>query len=168
MGIYRHDEHWRTKLFINSDLPKLRVEDVDWAGASHPTPDLSCNCMGFALGLDEWWEPGIFKRGKKLNPYATWPANCLEDESIAAFASAAESQGFSYCYNAEWENGFQKIVLYYKDGLFTHAARITAAGRMKSKLGEYSDIEHDADALDCELYGDGRVYMKRSVASAAD
>ena len=65
------------------------------------------------------------------------------------------------CSDSSLEAGYEKIAIYVKDGIPTHAARQLGDGRWTSKLGKYEDIEHDSlDALNGDGYGEyGRVAL---------
>jgi hypothetical protein len=156
------DKHWHTKFFIKTELPKLKIKDVDWDSASDPTPKLEYNCAGLAFGVEKWWEPKRIKAGKVLNPYAYWPDGLPKTPSIEAYIAAAELCKFQQCDKAEWDkfNGTKIILFHNQEHEFTHALRHVAGDKCLSKLGEYSDVEHSLGALDGDYYGSGRIYMK--------
>jgi hypothetical protein len=69
---------------------------------------------------------------------------------------------YSCCEDASYEKGFQKIALYIKDGVPTHAARQLPTGKWTSKLGPDIDIEHDCpEVLNESVYGVASIFMKR-------
>ena len=63
------------------------------------------------------------------------------------------------------EKGFQKIALYVKDGIPTHAARQLPTGKWTSKLGRDIDIEHDfPEVLNGADYGVASIFMKKEIS----
>jgi len=161
------DRHVRTKEFITTWCPNTSAESIDWSTASDPSDRY--NCMGFAVGVLAWWQPLVFSDGELLTPDHYWPKGAPQDEGglVESYVEAATTEGFVICDGPDWEEGFEKISLYFKPDtegrkLFTHAARHKTPGWWESKLGEYSDIVHEPDALDgCIWYGDGRIHMRR-------
>ena len=154
------DKHWQTKFFLRSDIPGIKVKEVDWASASDPTPRLDYNCVGFAVGVLKWWERLDIREGRLLNPYAYWPPGIPNDLKIETYVAAVGTAGFKECSKAEWDTAAtRRIVLYHNSGEFTHASLYVTASVWKSKFGEYSDIEHHPDATG-DYYGPGRVYLK--------
>jgi len=101
-----------------------------------------------------WWWP---------SEDSFWPSEAALEEFFEAFVVAFGTMGFEVCDNGEAESGFQKIVVYGRNNLPTHAARQLRNGRWTSKLGRWYDIEHDApEALSGAAYGDPILYLKRA------
>ncbi len=160
------DIHATTKRFIRGHCRKLTVEEVDWDNASNPTR--SYNCMGYVLGVLKWWQPQDNREGVVRNRRYFWPNGIPHDESINGYVQAARTEGFEVCDTGEWEDGYEKITLFFKsvdpEKPFTHATRLIAPNRAESKLGPDSDIPHAQDALDdLWFYGTGRVHMRRRI-----
>jgi hypothetical protein len=136
---------------------------VDWSAASIP---FRYNCFGFAVGVREWWQPPDIRDGVLMNPMDHWRKDIPQDVTLEAYVEAAIAEGFFVCDGYEWEDGFDKILLYYREigeeNLFTHAALQKEPNKWCSKLGVNSDIEHPRDAFDNLIfYGNGRVYMRK-------
>ena len=75
-----------------------------------------------------------------------------------------EGKGYELCDNAEYEEGFQKIALYVKEGTTecTHAARQLTTGLWTSKLGQIEDIQHGTPyTIEGKCYGKVYCIMKR-------
>ena len=90
---------------------------------------------------------------------------------MIAFVLAYETLGYEACADGKYEKGFEKIVIYSRNGQPTHAARLQSdSGLWTSKLGGEIDVEHDSpEALIREIpvllrqYGDPIQFMKRPV-----
>jgi hypothetical protein len=81
---------------------------------------------------------------------------------VTALMAIFRLEGFKKCESPAPEDGFEKIVLYAKYGIWRHAARQLPSGKWASKLGEDEDIEHDDPECLCgNSYGDVYCYMKR-------
>ena len=96
---------------------------------------------------------------------AKWSQEVTRD----AFVQAFELIGYKVCENGDDEAGYDKIALYEKNGVPTHAAKQLDDGRWKSKLGPWEDIEHKTvEAVQTfqgiGLYGEVAFYMKRKRA----
>lgn len=114
------------------------------------------NCIAWAAEDDEvWWWPDI-------QYTAYWPPQAPRIETIEAFIKAYEILDYILCDTSEYEEGFEKIAIYEKDGKPTHAARQLNSGNWTSKLGRLEDIEHATlDDLTGQHYGSITIIMKR-------
>lgn len=117
------------------------------------------NCIAWAAQRDDrWWWPDA------MGQYY-WPTGVSREETLQAFEEAYGTLGFSSCENAEIESGFEKVAVYAKEGVPTHAARQMPDGRWTSKLGVLEDIEHDTlEAVEGDQYGKVSLLLKRPVA----
>jgi hypothetical protein len=122
--------------------------------ASQPTWDY--NCIAFAAGCEsEWWWPDA-------NGDAAWPDKVNREEQLACFAEAFATIGYQVCEHSDLEPGYEKIAIYARNGIPTHAARQLPDGRWKSKLGAWEDIEHNTlKAVEGDIYGQAVLFMKR-------
>ena len=117
--------------------------------------DVDYNCIAWAVGdTQKWWEP---------LPGFYWPPGVHKEYSLTAYLRVFAVHGYATCDRAGIEPGFQKIAIYVDaEGIPSHAARQTAAGKWTSKIGELEDIEHDTlSALEGEAYGTVAQVMKR-------
>jgi len=127
---------------------------------SPETPDYRYNCIAFAADDENlWWWPDRHGEGY-------WPNGVKREVKRDAFIQAYETIGYNVCKNGEVEAGYEKIAIYEKDGVPTHAAKQLENGRWKSKLGPWEDIEHKTvEAVQTfsgiGLYGEVAFYMKR-------
>jgi hypothetical protein len=114
------------------------------------------NCIAWAAGQNNlWWWPDPY------NIYY-WPKKAPRETSLKAFIIAYECIGYIECEDGEFEQGFEKIVIYKNDkDLPTHASRQTSPGKWTSKLGRLCDIEHTIEGLNGSEYGTPAVFMKR-------
>ncbi|MEE4357483.1 MAG: hypothetical protein V2I97_13550, partial [Desulfococcaceae bacterium] len=113
------------------------------------------NCIAWVVG-DEgrcWWP----------DAYDTyyWPDNVSRSESLADFIEFFKSQDYVRCDSPEYEAAYEKIVIYTKNGLPTHAAKQTDSALWSSKLGSYHDILHELGAICGPKYGEVGIIMKR-------
>jgi hypothetical protein len=118
----------------------------------------SYNCVAWALGEIEWLEMSRFIKKFNLKP----PYN----ESAYGYAKVFEEYyGFEFCDNGEFEAGYEKIVLYEKEGSFQHIALLKENGKWTTKFGDFEDVEHNAiEDIAYEGYGGygtPKIYMKR-------
>jgi hypothetical protein len=133
-----------------SDLPNLR--DSDYSVTSEETDGY--NCIAWAAGQsDAWWWP---------SPFAYWPGPD-NDASLESFTRTFQQLGFEACDSALLQAGLDKVAIYAKDGLATHAARQLENGSWTSKLGEDCDIEHSTlESLEGGIYGRVAILMSRA------
>ncbi|MFO0969062.1 MAG: hypothetical protein U0793_26205 [Gemmataceae bacterium] len=117
------------------------------------------NCIAWAVGeTTRWWWPDADTDNDALY----WPAGVELETTLAAFATAFSGRGYSSGTSEAFEPGVEKIALFAKDGIPTHAARQLPNGRWTSKLGRAEDVEHDLHALSGELYGTVAMVLKRA------
>jgi hypothetical protein len=122
------------------------------------------NCIAFAADIqNDWWWPDEHGEG-------FWPDGIDRKVTMAAFVGAFETLGYIRCEGGEVEEGYEKIVIYEKDGKPTHAAKQTDAGKWKSKLGRWEDIQHDTTVgvetwAGVGIYGKATVFMRRSLGT---
>lgn len=92
-----------------------------------------------------------------------WPPNARRDNHPDALRSAFESIGYEVCASAEWEDGYEKVVLYVdRKGAWSHAAKQERNGEWSSKLGGEEDVTHKtAHCFGASIYGQVAYYMKR-------
>ncbi|MXY21946.1 MAG: hypothetical protein F4Y49_11505 [Dehalococcoidia bacterium] len=123
-------------------LPNLEDFDV----TSEPSSDY--NCIAWALSDDSRW----------IDPtadYAQRMANVSNQSLIDSVVELFRAAGYELCGNGSLEDGYEKVAVYVKDGVPTHAARQLSDGRWTSKLGKYEDIEHDSlEALQGDGFGE--------------
>lgn len=114
------------------------------------------NCIAWAAGDDRhWWWPA---------PGCYWPDNAPQQETIDSFVVAFGSLGYVICNDYNFEQGYEKVVLYALNGKPTHMARQIADGSWASKLGKSFDIEHQhPDVVTGNLYGASILVMRRVV-----
>jgi hypothetical protein len=126
--------------------------------ASNETWDY--NCIAFSADIqDDWWWPD-------QNGDAYWPISWRE-ETLECFVAAFRSIGYKKCWLSIRQKRFERVAIYTKDNIPTHAAKQLNDGRWKSKLGPWEDIEHNTTkAVEEYIYGKVAVYMKRRIRDA--
>jgi hypothetical protein len=118
--------------------------------------DVNYNCIAWAASdTTEWWDPQRY-----------WPPNVRRVQTLDAYIEAYGTLGFVICDTGEYEEDFEKVVIYTAilTGQPTHAARQLSNGKWTSKLGKSHDISHDTpEVLSGPLYGTPTQFMKRAV-----
>jgi hypothetical protein len=100
------------------------------------------NCFAWAAGnTSRRWEP--FKSDGFY-----WPDGVPEAETLEAYVQAYATLGYRRCDSAHVERRYEKIAIYVKDGVPSHAARQLPNGRWTSKIGDWELVEHDYCALE--------------------
>lgn len=142
------------ELYEEDSFPNLNRDEYR---VTSPVSD-RYNCIAWAAGDDtDWWWPT-----PDSDNY--WPDDAPLEETLASFRVAFESLGYRECATDELELGFEKVAIFAKDGVPTHAARQLANGRWTSKLGECQDIEHQflsALAGNSSPYGNVALLLRR-------
>lgn len=118
------------------------------------------NCIAWAIGRkDIWYWPPL---GQIPENDEYWPAGVPDDDSVDVFVSAMQKEGYMLCEDSYQETGYNKIVLYSKDGKCTHAARQLQNGMWTSKLGPLYDIQHSTPySLEGNIYGKVKYILKK-------
>jgi hypothetical protein len=113
------------------------------------------NCIAWATGDSRrWWWPGP--------PDCTyWPDDVPRQETVPAFIMLFEKFRYACCDHGNRERWHEKIAIYAKDGIPTHAARQLSNGKWTSKLGSWERIEHEIEGLVGSEYGSIVQIMKR-------
>lgn len=107
--------------------------------------DSSYNCIAWAAGVsDAWWWPDD-------NSY--WPDSVTASATIDSFTSAYQTLGYTACDDPLYQDGVEKVAIYAKAGIPTHAAHQLLNGIWTSKLGRDVDIEHTLEGLEGDIYG---------------
>jgi hypothetical protein len=120
------------------------------------------NCIAFAAGdTDQVWEP---MGSAAVTPAGTyWPPGVVAFSTVNAHVAAFQSIGYEICATDEFEDGWEKVVIYaLADGTPVHAARQVGPATWTSKLGGAEDIEHDSpERLNGSWYGEPAVVLRR-------
>lgn len=133
-------------------FPKLQ-SDCHFEILSKATPEY--NCIAWAMGYTDRWVDTYNAPGR------WWPNGVKRNGKIDSLVSAFEQQGFVRCYDAHFEEGYDKVVLYGANGLWTHASRIVSEESEHSKFGNTWDGTHGHNMFHGTEYGDAFAYMKR-------
>jgi hypothetical protein len=120
------------------------------------------NCIGWAASdTTHWWWPVVDPDNDTL----FWPTGVAFEETLDAFVAAFATLGYGPYSGEEFEPGFERVALFARGGVPTHAARQLPNGRWTSKLGFREDIEHDLHAVSGEIYGTVVKLLKRQLAA---
>lgn len=152
----------RNRDALSDVFPDLK-NDVNFEILSPQTPKY--NCIAWAMQFEDRWVD-IFEY-----PGHWWPDGVEKTMSPSALIHAFEAVGFNLCDNNNWEDGFDKVVLYKKadEDQWTHAARIVSETTEHSKFGPSFDGTHSHNVLcatglgyENQSYGVAYAFMKRS------
>lgn len=116
------------------------------------------NCIAWAASEnDAWWWLDL-----SYNYY--WPPEIIRECTIDSFIQAYGLLGYSVCENGNFEDGFEKIVIYVDvNSKPTHAARQLENHHWTSKLGAMEDIEHyTVEGISGSTYGSPAIFMRRA------
>jgi len=143
----------------------LDIDDPGFSFRQHggfrqtsPT-SLDYNCIAWAAGFDDaWWWPDIVGIG-------FWPKGVPREQTREAFVAAFVQLGYNVCSGGGFEEGYEKVALFEKNGVPSHAARMVTdgpdKGKWTSKMGRNIDIVHDLQAVSGRFYGAISVYLRR-------
>ena len=136
-------------MWIDNQFPNIKT--TTYKITSGPSKDY--NCIAWAADdITKWWSnvPGYY-----------WPTtnrSSLVESLVDVFARI----GYEICGSTSLEEGFDKVALYEKAGLWKHVSRQLANGHWTSKLGRDEDIEHEnPEVLVGSLYGRVHCIMRR-------
>lgn len=119
--------------------------------------DGTYNCIAWALGMTKVWFWPDHEGDHK------WPADLPRIESIEIFIQFFQKHGFEVCKNEQTEKGFEKIALFQKNGIPTHACRLLKKGVWTSKIGALEDVQHSLFAISGGWYGEVSIFLKRKI-----
>ena len=115
------------------------------------------NCISYTLDIQDYW---IWTNEPKW-PYMLIPRSC----GVEGFQKLYELHNYILCSSIFYEEGYDKISFYVKDGIPQHGCK-QYGDKWRSKLGPSVIIEHDRDWL-CgnteDAYGEVSFTMKRKV-----
>lgn len=125
------------------------------------------NCIAWAAGDDtRWWQPFSALGAAQLGGYY-WPDGLDLSRSLENYERAFKRQGYRGCADAELEEGFEKVAIFVKDSIPTHAARQLPDGAWTSKCGPLEDIRHEAlEGVAGDEYGQVAMILRRPVRDA--
>lgn len=136
-------------------FPRLQTEKFQITSPE----TIKYNCIAYAAGVDDsWWTPYAWDESDYY-----WPNGVPHDVSIDAFVMAFQYLDYGKCESEDYEQGFEKIALFAKDGMPTHAARQINPTTWSSKIGELEDISHRLHDLEGHEYGFVTVILKRKL-----
>ena len=98
------------------------------------------------------------------HPFYYWPPGFAREFTIAVLVQIFQSFGYEICASGEFEYRYEKIALFGRGPVATHAARQLGSGKWSSKLGPQELIEHELEAVaghSAQEYGDIVHFMRR-------
>lgn len=136
---------WIEDGFPNLDRPSFKVTSPE---------DGEYNCIAWAARDDRvWWTH---------HPGYRWPGYAPRTALVSGLVAVFEGMGYEECESPDLEVGYEKIAIYARHDLWTHAARQLPDGTWTSKLGDGEDINHaKPQCLIGNTYGDVYCYVKR-------
>lgn len=90
--------------------------------------------------------------------------NTEENRKVLIGIDAFLAVGFEQTDNGLFENGYDKVALFQKDGEWTHASRIESDNVEYSKFGGSFDGLHSYNIFSDSIYGNEYAYMRRPVS----
>lgn len=123
-------------------FPKLA--DVEKKKTSEIDPKYNCIAWAFRDTTRHWWP-------NQRRSY--WPHQVAGKSTLEAFQGWFAADGWEETTSTELELGYEKVALFAKEGVPTHAARLLDTGLWTSKLGQHIDISHAIEELDGPQYG---------------
>ncbi len=92
-----------------------------------------------------------------------WPPAVQRNETPQAFREFFELMDFHVCQGSAFEQGFEKIAIYAKDGAVQHVSRQLRTGVWTSKMGAGADGDHPTLDELCPDFNEAIValYMRR-------
>lgn len=146
---------YNTPEYRESIIKDFKQLQFDSAFYVYSPPDFNYNCIAWAMGMSDRW-------GSHDNvPWAWWPPTVKKNGHPESLINAFKYFGFEICDNGIVEDGFDKVALYQKNGLWQHAAKIIDNGVYYSKFGCNVDAHHGPGNILFEGYGEIYAYMKR-------
>lgn len=113
------------------------------------------NCIAWAAGdTSRWYEPdpkGIYY----------WPADIPREYTVSAYVQLYESLGYEKCGHGNLESDFDKVAVFAKKLMPTHAAKQLSNGFWSSKLGKNIDVSHSLFAIENGQYGNVVQFLRR-------
>jgi hypothetical protein len=136
---------------ILSLFPKLDASRL--ALTSPQTP--AYNCIAWAAGDQKrWWWPDA-------DGIAYWPQSVQRAVRLIAFQHAFETLGYQITGDDSLEPMLEKVTIFSRGAIPTHAAKQLANGLWSSKVGNLEDISHDLHGIENEAYGTVAFIMSR-------
>jgi hypothetical protein len=140
-------------LFTAPDFPNSFAEPFEVTSPSSG----EYNCIAWALNDQTRFIWPLRQRG------FYWPRRLPVEETLEAFTKLFAAKKYQVCEDGSLEAGFQKLALFEKDGIPTHAARQLPDGNWTSKLGAHIDVRHSLGALDGGRYGNVALFFKKPI-----
>lgn len=137
--------------FTSPDFPNSIAEPFEVTSPSSG----EYNCIAWALNDQSRFIWPLRQRG------FYWPKSVRMEETLEAFSLLFAAKGYQVCMDGGFEAGFQKLALFEKDGLPTHAARQLPDGKWTSKIGAYIDVKHSLKAMEGGRYGIVALFFKK-------
>ncbi len=113
------------------------------------------NCIAWAAGnTSKWYEPdplGIYY----------WPSAIPREYTVSAYVQLYELLGYQKCSNGNLEPNFDKVAVFAKKSIPTHAAKQLSNGLWSSKLGKNIDVSHSLFAIENGHYGNVVQFLRR-------
>ncbi|HEV2210493.1 MAG TPA: hypothetical protein VG167_17090 [Verrucomicrobiae bacterium] len=133
-------------------FPKLKGTAFSRTSPYDPT----YNCIAWAADdKRRWWWPDPWQM-------YYWPDDAPRECTVAAFRAAFGTLGYSHSQTALDDNTKEKVALFCKNGIPTHASRQLDAATWTSKLGPDIDISHELEAISGICYGEVTDILGRS------
>lgn len=120
------------------------------------------NCIAWAMGYSDRWVDTV------LSPGHWWPDGVKRSTEPKALYDAFIAEGFEKAADGGYEEGYDKVVLFQKDGEWTHASRIESNDVEYSKFGGSFDGVHSHNIFGGSVYGEEYAYLRRRTSAKPD
>ena len=117
------------------------------------------NCIAWAMGYSDRWVD------TEYSPGHWWPAGVKRSTEPIALFDAFVAEGFEKADDGRFEKGYDKVVLFQKDGEWTHASRIESNEVEYSKFGGSFDGVHSHNIFTGSIYGEEYAYLRRKTSA---
>jgi|GEM_PF-646255 len=146
------EKQWSLESEIRGRFENLKVGELEVTSDQNNY----YNCIAWAMGESDayWWPDGD----------GYWPHGVPRVVDIKSFSAAFATKGFRPCADAKPREGVEKVALYTKQGLPTHAAFLSPSGKWASKLGKHHDVLHETLAcIGGDSYGAATHFFERDI-----
>lgn len=145
------NELYLIDMVVLNEFPNTKFEPFE------QTSDLDgrYNCIAWAANDNKrWYEPDPIG-------FYYWPDEIPREYSISSYIALYEFLGYEKCADDDIEIGFEKIAIYSKNNIPTHAARQLDNGNWTSKLGKNIDVSHSLFSMMNGFYGNVVQFLKK-------
>lgn len=151
MGLFKDALNHR----LSRDCPDISNHPVDETSSR----DSAYNCFAYVANVrNKWWTPDPITPVGHYWPVAVAPE---EEDQVSPIIRGYATLGFEPCEDGTFEDGYEKLAIYVKDGVPKHVAIQRNNGLWQSKMGHSEDICHRLESLQGGSFGEAKLFMCR-------